>query len=94
MCARWALVSNGAMGACWPEMETCVSPRWVLVSNGAMGACWVGAGKQWRHGCVLDRCWSGMEMEYVCVGWMLIGNEDMCLCLTTMEAAKDIPLHG
>ena len=24
----------------------------------------------------------------VCVGWMLISNEDMCVCLTTMEAAE------
>ena len=33
------LISNGDMGACRQEMETCVCIRWVLVSNGTMGVC-------------------------------------------------------
>ena len=62
--------------------------RWALTGNGDMGVCWMGgchsAMETWVcAGSVLVRNGDG-----VCVGRVLIGNEDMCVCLTTMEAAE------
>ena len=41
--------------------------------------CWLGAGQQWRHGCVLVGCWPVME-TWVCAGWVLASNGDMGAC--------------
>ena len=44
-----------------------------------MDVCWLGAGQQWRHGCVLVGCWPAME-TWVCAGSVLIHNGGMGMC--------------
>ena len=46
VCVGRVLISNKDMGV----------SGWVLASNGDMGVCLLGAGQQWRHGCVLGGC--------------------------------------
>ena len=69
---------------CWEAMETWVCAGWVLASNGNTGVCWLGAGQQWRHGCVLVGCWPAME-TWVCAGWVLASNGDMVVCLLVVD---------
>ncbi len=60
--AGWGLNSTGIMGelwrhgsllvGCWTAVATWALVGRVVNSNGNMGVCWLGAGQQWRHGCV------------------------------------------
>ena len=57
----------------------------MLAKNGDMCVHSVGAGEQWRHGCVqvsngdMGACWQEME-TWVCAGWVLASNGDMGVC--------------
>ena len=69
----------------------------MLARNGDMCVHSVGAGEQWRHGCVLvsngdmGACWQEME-TWVCAGWVLVSNGDMGACWPQMETCVCIRL--